>query len=220
MTLRARLHTLLWRAGIQHSHILVLRCPLESATPDPPGLELEDVGPTDPRVRELGGGFDRGLTDAAVEARFRHGLRFLVLRSPDGTVATTWVLTAGERLLEEPGVALTVPTGSLWLRDVFVVPAERGRGRFEELLDAIRGRWPDRSVLWSDIRHGNRPSRRAHLAYGFEVVSRYEVVHLFSRILVRLRWSPDPVPSTAFGGSSRVTRTGESYQRFVEARRA
>ena len=220
MTLRARLHTLLWRAGIRHSHILVLSCPLESPPPAAPGLELEEVGPTDPRVRELSGAFDRGLSEAAIEARFCHGLRFFVLRSPERAVATTWVVPAGERLLEEPGVAFTVPAGALWLRDLFVVPAERGRGRFGQLLDAIRDRWPDRSVFWSDIRHGNRPSLRAHLAYGFEVVSRYEVVHLFSRVLVRLRWSREPLPSTVFGAGNRVTRTGESYRRFAEERRA
>jgi GNAT superfamily N-acetyltransferase len=220
LTLRARLHRGLWSAGIRHSHFLVLRCPLGPAPPPPAGLELEELRPGDPRIRELERGFDRGLSEGAIAARFRHGLRFLVLGSPGGPVATTWVLPAGERFVEELGAGFAVPTGAVWLRDLFVAPAERGRGRFAELLDAVRARWPERSVLWSDVRHGNRPSLRAHLAYGFEVVSRHEVVHLFSRVLVRLRWSRESHPSTLFGGERRVVRSGELYRRFAEARRA
>jgi GNAT superfamily N-acetyltransferase len=220
MTLRARLHRALWRAGIRHSHVLVLRCLLGPPPRPPGGLELEELGPADRRIRELADAFDRRLTDTAIAGRFRHGLRFFVLRSPEQPVATTWVLTAGERFVEELGVSFSVPTGALWLRDLFVVPAERGRGRFAALLDAVRARWPGESVLWSDLRHGNRPSLRAHLGYGFEVVSRHEVLHLFSQLLIRLRWSSAPEPSTVFGAGRRVVRSGEAYRRFAEARRA
>jgi GNAT superfamily N-acetyltransferase len=220
MTLRARLHRALWRAGVRHSHVLVLRCLLGPAPPPPGGLRLEELGPGDPRIHELAGVFARGLTDAAIAGRFRHGLRFLALGSPRGPVACTWVIADGERFVEELGMGFTVPADALWLRDLFVAPAERGRGRFAELLDAVRARWPGKSALWSDLRHGNRPSLRAHLGYGFELVSRHEVVHLFSQLLVRLRSSSEPEPSTVFGGGRRVVRSGEAYRRFAEARRA
>jgi GNAT superfamily N-acetyltransferase len=222
--LAARLHTGLWAIGVRHSHFLVLhRPPGEAPSADPgedrPAVDLRDLGRDEAGIRTLNDRLARGLSALAVATRLERGLRYCALFEEDRAVASTWILPAGERFLEELGVGFPVPPDGLWLRDVWVPPAERGRGRFARLLDAVRRRWPDRPALWSDARHGNARSLRAHRGYGFEAGGRYEAVHLFSRVLLRLRWSGTVPVASDWSRGRRVCLTGEGYRRFAAARR-
>jgi len=220
MTLRARLHAGLWAAGLRHSHVLVLRCPLGPAPPGEAGRELRDFGRDEAGVRALNDALVRGLSPVAIANRLERGLHFCALSEEGRPLATTWIIPRGERFLEELGLGFALPEDGLWLRDVFVPPAERGRGRFASLLDAVRRHWPERAVLWSDVRHGNARSLRAHRGYGFEVVGRFEAVHLFSRVLVRLRWSGGLPLASDWNGERRVALSGERYRLFARPRRA
>ncbi|HEX9189139.1 MAG TPA: GNAT family N-acetyltransferase [Vicinamibacteria bacterium] len=225
MTLRARLHTGLWAVGVRHSHFLVLRRPPGEAPPGhpaeaPPAGDLADPGRDAAIILALNDGVGRRLSAATVATRLDRGLRYCALFEEGRAVATTWILPAGERFLEELGAGFPVPHDGLWLRDVWVPPAERGKGRFARLLDAVRRRWPDRPALWSDVRHGNARSLRAHLAYGFEAGGRYEAVHIFARVLLRLRWSGSVPAASDWSRGRRVCLTGEGYRRFAAARRA
>jgi len=220
MTLRARLHAGLWAAGLRHSHVLVLRCPLGPAPPGEAGRELRDFGRDEAGVRALNDALVRGLSPVAIANRLERGLHFCALSEEGRPLATTWIIPRGERFLEELGLGFALPEDGLWLRDVFVPPAERGRGRFASLLDAVRRRWPDRPALWSDVRHGNARSLRAHRRYGFEAGGRYEAVHLFSRVLLRLRWSGTVPVASDWSRGRRLCLTGEGYRRFAAARRA
>jgi GNAT superfamily N-acetyltransferase len=220
LTLRARLHTWLWRAGIQHNNMLVLRKHLKEPPPLPPGFTLEELRHDDALVRRVSDAFDRRTSEAVIQARFGHGLSFHILREEGRPVASTWIVPRGERFVEEIGLGLAVAEGTLWLRDVFVAPAERGRGLFALLLNGLHNHRPATAALWSDLRRGNRPSLHAHLRYGFDPVARFEVVHLWSRCMIRLRW-PRGLPAiSSFKGESRLLRTGEVYRAFVVAHRA
>src|SRR5512134_300365 len=220
VTFRARLHTRLWAAGVRHSHVLVLRCPLGPAPARETGGELRDFGRDAAGVGALNDALVRGLSPVAIANRLERGLHFCALFEEARAVATTWVIPRGERFLEELGLGFALPDDGLWVRDVFVPPPERGRGRFASLLDAVRRHWPERTALWSDVRHGNTRSLRAHRGYGFEVAGRYEAVHLFSRVLVRLRGSAGLPLASDWSGGRRVALTGERYRLFARARRA
>jgi hypothetical protein len=60
----------------------------------------------------------------------------------------------------------------------------------------------------------------AHQRYGHVVVARYEVLHLFGRVMLRLRWPRGLPLGSAFRERGRVVVTGARYRKFVLERLA
>ena len=123
--------------------------------------------------------------------------------------------------MDEIGLGFPVGEGDVWMRDIFVAPQSRGTGAFAALLDhVLAGPFSGRRALWSAVYTDNRPSLRAHEKYGYRLAARYEVLHLFRRLLVRLRWPAPPPGGSSFRANRRLIVTGPQYRRFIEERRA
>ncbi len=78
-----------------------------------------------------------------------------------------WLLTDGGRAL---GVASL--TGSL-IADLYVLPAERGKGYGSALLRFLLGRCPETPRLW--ILETNRGAERLYRRFGFRLTGKREV---------------------------------------------
>ena len=173
VTFRARLHTGLWAIGVRHSHFLVLRRPPGRAPPgDPPRRARpgtsRDLGRDESGILALNDALVRGLSAVAVATRLERGLR----SAPSSRRAARWrppgSFPGGSASSRSSGLGFALPETASGCATC-CAPGRARAGRFASLLDAVRGRWPERAALWSDVRHGNARSLRAHRGYGFEV---------------------------------------------------
>ena len=208
------------RLGIAPTDGLVLHSRGGSGRTPPPGYLLTEYRAFEHEVVAVNRLLRRSFSEERLLARFRHGLKFFVLRAGEDIAATTWVVTEGEQFLDEEGVGLLVPPEGLWIRDIFVAPERRGRGLFAILLDGVREQLPKIQSLWSVTDRDNRPSLRAHFHYGFEPIARLTTLHLAGRLMIRLRWPVSLPMGSVFKPHRRVLLTGGAYRQFVSERLA
>jgi len=205
--------------GIVATDGLVLQCRGRSGSTPPPEYSLAGYRAFEHEVVEVNRLLRRGFPEERLLARFRHGLKFFVLRAGEDVAATTWIVTEGERFVDEEGVGLLVPADGLWVRDIFIAPQRRGRGLFAVLLDGVREQFPKVHSIWSDVDRDNHPSLSAHLRYGFEPVARFTTLHLAGQLMIRLRWPVSLPMGSVFKPHRRVLLTGAAYRQFVSERR-
>ena len=145
------------------------------------------------------------IKPARLQQRLRNGLR-LVRFDLDGTpVATTWLASSGGRYIDELNWLLPIGAGDVWLRDVFVAPAWRGRGLFSKIVATLA--WPQDGParrIWSDVDWVNAQSMRAHKAAGFQVVARVRALDFWGRLRVRSAVPPWPMPVSEIEPASRL----------------
>lgn len=84
--------------------------------------------------------------------RFEHGLRHFVLEHEGRSIAWSWLAAGVPRYIDELCWSVPMTTNQAWVRDAFVVPAQRLGGSIE---------------FFSDVDAVNRSSLRAHAAAGF-----------------------------------------------------
>lgn len=173
-----------------------------------------------PAIQQVNDNLGRGIPEARLRARLQHGMRFYVLRERDRIVGSAWLATGPERFIDEAAIGLAIPANGLWLRDIFVPPSERGRGRFGQVLDAALSCHPGATSLWSDVRLSNASSVRAHLSYGFRPAGTVRALHVAQRVLVRTA-AAGSVPIRSIWAPGRwLMWTGRGFREFVQARLA
>ena len=158
------------------------------------------------------------LTPERVERRQRNGLLFFALQVDGIVVASTWIVTGGQRYIDELGWALALGSDAFWLRDVFVAPAWRGRGVFQAFIAAIaRDHVRPCQAVWSDVDWVNAQSMRAHLSAGFEVRSRLRALDFFGRVRFRGAVPSWDLPIREIAPGSRVlVLRGRALRRHQE----
>ena len=134
------------------------------------------------------------VSDAMLERRLFNRLRFAVFSLDGEPVASSW-LASGGRYIDELNWWLPIATDELWVRDVFVAPAWRGRRLFAALVATLSGRavGPGRRI-WSDVDWDNAPSMKAHKAAGFAVVARVRALDFGGRLRLRSALPAWPLP--------------------------
>lgn len=160
----------------------------------------------------------RETPDTVLRRRCAAGLRFAVLRDRGDVIATAFVVPCGERFVDECALGFALPQGSLWLRDVYVVPERRGERLFGVLLDAVVARsFPGTREVLSDVRSHDERSLHAHAVYGFEPIGMVESLHFGQRLMFRRSSVRYPNPASTFAPGRRLFPTGATYRRFVAA---
>jgi hypothetical protein len=173
----------------------------EYPSADDPGMivELDGLDAIADVYRRLG----RVPVRECLERRRRKGLRFFEYRSEGGTIASTWVIEAGERFIDESLVGFRVPDRSIWIRDLYVRDDRRKQGVFGRLTDGLLARhFPAAEAVWSDT--SRPPSAHAHARNGFHRMFNIVSVSLFDRWLFVLKSTGDDC----------VLKTSDPVRRF------
>lgn len=120
--------------------------------------------------------------DTRTNARLQHGLKFYAAFEGDNVIAYLWFYSDSYRFFDEGGIFVKHGRHDLWLRDVYVVPEMRGRKVFSSFVNTvIQKYYPDTLNLYSDVKHNNKPSIKAHINLGMTVVGRASFIRT-------LRW--------------------------------
>jgi GNAT superfamily N-acetyltransferase len=128
----------------------------------------------------------RGTSLERVRQRSARGLRFFSLREQGRVVANTWLAAGGERFLDEAMLVFELAPDDACLRDVFVNPADRGRGLFARLVATLAaGPLHGRRALWSCVERSNAASIAAHRRAGFVPAGSVLAVDAFGVLLWR-----------------------------------
>jgi len=156
-------------------------------------LQVEDTYERE-RVRAAHAALGHRVAASMMERRLANRLRFAVFLQAGTPVASTW-LASGGRYIDELNWWLPIDAEELWLRDVFVAPAWRGRRLFSALVATLAWRKdkPARRI-WSDVDWDNEGSMNAHKAAGFSVVARVRAIDLGGRIRIRSALPSWPLP--------------------------
>lgn len=125
-------------------------------------------------------------SEERIQRRLRNGLRFIRFDVGGVPVATTWLVHGGGRYIDELNWLLPIGVDELWIRDVFVAPAWRGRRLFTGISAALArlDGGPPRRV-WSDVDWVDTASMRAHAAAGFQSVARVRALDFRGRLRLR-----------------------------------
>lgn len=157
------------------------------------------------------------VAQGRAQQRIRHGLRFVRFDIRGVPVATSWV-ASDCRYIDELNWLLPIGAGELWLRDVFVVPAWRGKRLFADITSVLAR--PDGGPtrrIWSDVDWINTQSMRAHEAAGFRVVARVRALDIAGRVRLRSALPRWPLPVTEIDPASRwIWLRGSRLQRHRE----
>jgi GNAT superfamily N-acetyltransferase len=213
--LRQRLQGAFELAGVEHHDLVVLRGS-PPAVPSRLGRRLDCHTSYGPEVLSVHEALGRVLPEWRLRARFEHGLQFFVLWEGSVPVASTWAVSDGEQFVDEVGFGLRTGPRELVIRDVHVPAALRGRGLFRELISAVLHARGQIETVWSVVERNNRPSVGAHMRLGLRPADRFLVLHLWRRVMIRLRWPRTLEPGTAYRPTSRVVRTGRDFERLVQ----
>lgn len=152
-----------------------------------------------------------------LQRRLANGLSFAVFSTNGQPMASTW-LASGGRYVDE--VNWWFPTGpdELWLRDVFVAPAFRGRRLLADIVLALaqQADSPNRRV-WSDVDWIDARSMRAHELAGFRIAARVRALDFMGRVRLRSALPTWPLPLTEIDPKSRwIWLRGSRLQRHQE----
>ncbi len=190
------------------------------AARSPRPVGLEEYAEWSQAIQDVHDELGRAIPKSRLQARLGHGMRFYVLRENGRAVCTAWLATGPERFIDEAAVGLTIPANGLWLRDIFVPPSERGRGRFQQLLDGALAFHPDATTLWSDVHVSNVASLRAHLRYGFRPVGAVRALHVGKRVLLRCAVDGAAPVRSIWAPGRWLMWTGDEFRNFVRERLA
>ena len=90
---------------------------------------------------------------------------------------------------------MPIEATEFWVRDVFIVPSQRGRGLFASLLKLLaQDKVPGCTAAWSDVDWVNQTSMRAHAKAGFGVHTRLRALDFDGRIRLRGPMPAWPLP--------------------------
>jgi hypothetical protein len=140
--------------------MMLLNKAIDRPLPKHPGFLLVENDRYEPSVFSLYERLDRGSPEGRLRLRFERGMRSYEFRRDGQTVATTWAVLRVERFIDEIGLGFPSGSGSLWMRDIFVVLQPRGLGFFAVLFDWVVARIPGRDIVWSAVERSNGASRR------------------------------------------------------------
>ncbi len=130
------------------------------------------------------------MSQPRLDQRFRNHLRYFAFHEAETLLGSSWFALGGGRYVDEVNWYLPIQADQFWVRDVYIVPAQRGRGRFAALLKLMaRTHSAGCSAVWSDVDWVNKTSMRAHVKAGFSVQTRLRALDWDG--LVRLR-GPQP----------------------------
>lgn len=130
------------------------------------------------------------MSQPRLDQRFRNRLRYFAFHEGETLLGSTWVAIGGGRYVDEVNWYLPIAADQFWVRDVYILPAQRGRGRFAALLKVMaQSQVPGCSGVWSDVDWANQTSMRAHAKAGFSVQTRLRALDWDG--LLRLR-GPQP----------------------------
>lgn len=166
-------------------------------------LQIEETSER-ARIRAVHVVLGHRVADQTVERRLAHRLRFAVFLQAGTPVASAW-LASGGRYIDELNWHLPIEADEIWLRDVFVAPAWRGRRLFCAIVELLARRVdsPARRI-WSDVDWDNRASLKAHVAAGLSVIARVRAVDLGGRIRIRSALPAWPLPVIELDPGSRL----------------
>jgi GNAT superfamily N-acetyltransferase len=199
--------------GIFVDKTLLMRRPRRDATPAP-ALRVAEVDDVD-GILAHGRAAGRDATPERVRQRLQHGLRFFSLIEHDTIVANTWALRGGARFLDEAMLVLRLGPDAACLRDVFVRPAERGRGLFRQLVEGLEhGPLSGICDLWSCVEAGNLASIAAHERAAFSIAGEVSTVALFDRLMWRRCSLPDALDCRDYAASRHWLWLGERARGF------
>ncbi len=126
------------------------------------------------------------MSQPRMDQRFSNGLRFFAFYQGEQLLGSTWAAIGGGRYVDEVNWYLPIPPSEFWVRDVFIVPSQRGRGLYAQVLRLIaQGHVPGCTAAWSDVDWVNQASMRAHAKAGFLVHARLRALDFDGRIRLR-----------------------------------
>src|SRR5262245_11399912 len=150
-----------------------------------------------------------------ITRRFSRGLRFFSLAQHGRTLATTWISSGRERFFDEYGYCLHVPEDGLWLIDIYVTAAARGRRLFSTFLDVLLTQYfPGARSFWSDVAVDDVASLAAHRHYGFMPVGAIRGLHLSGLLLMRTMQLENSSLICGFRPERRLLFTGPTYRAY------
>ena len=121
-----------------------------------------------------------------LQQRFANGLQFLAFWDDDSLLGSTWVALGGGRYVDELNWYLPLLPTECWLRDLFVLPAQRGQGRLAQFVgQVVHQHMPACTAFWSDVDWVHGVSMRAHQKAGFSVHARVRALDLAQRVRAR-----------------------------------
>ena len=169
------------------------------------------------RILEAHVALGHHIGQAMLERRMANRLAFLTIAIEELPVASSW-LASGGRYIDELNWWLPIGPDELWLRDVFVAQAWRGRRLFADIVSSLAMPEHGRARrIWSDVDWINTQSMRAHEAAGFRVVARVRALDLAGRIRLRSALPPWPLQVTEIDPTSRlIWLRGRRLQRHQE----
>ena len=133
----------------------------------------------------------RRIGEERVTRRFANGLKFYRMWQGDMLAATSWIVSSGHRYIDELNWLIPVPSGEIWLRDIFVAPGLRGKGMFAQSLKSIVQQQDGPCIrLRSDVDWSNIVSMRAHFKAGFRIKARARALDLNGRLRLRSKVVP------------------------------
>ncbi len=201
------------QSTFEYDDIVVLSAP----SPTNCGGAPEVVANDDPtRIVELYRALGRMEPPARIAQRLALGLRFYFVDETPWPAAVAWLLPSGHRFVDEIGYQLPVPPHSVWLRDVVVSPAARGRRLFASFItQTVRAFHPAARSIWSDFSRGNVPSARAHASLGFREVGSMRMLHVAGAFMLRSPPPPALGVESGFALGRRALITGSRFQAYV-----
>lgn len=169
------------------------------------------------QIQEANAQIGHGVSPERLQRRLANGLSFAAFSINGHAIASTW-LASGGRYVDEVNWWFPIGPDELWLRDVFVAPAFRGRRLFADMVLAVahRGDAPNRRV-WSDVDWIDARSMRAHELAGFRIAARVRALDFMGRIRLRSALPAWPLPVTEIDPKSRwIWLHGSRLQRHLE----
>jgi len=205
--------------GIFVDKTLLMRRLPHAAAPQPALriLEIDDVEGILSHGRAAG----REAAPERVRQRRRHGLRFFSLIEQGTVVANTWAVRGSVRFLDEAMLMLRLAPDAACLRDVFVRPADRGRGLFRQLVEGLEhGPLAGIRELWSCVDASNPASIGAHRRAAFAIAGEISTVALFDRLMWRRPSLPDALECRDYEASRHWLWLDERARGFRRAQLA
>lgn len=152
-----------------------------------PGVRLVEYSASQAaQILQLHQQMGHRMSQPRLDQRFRNRLRFFAFHEGDALLGSTWVAIGGGRYVDEVNWYLPIRADQFWMRDVYILPAQRGRGRFAALLKLMaQVQVPGCSAVWSDVDWVNHTSMQAHAKAGFSVQARLRALDFDGRLRLR-----------------------------------
>jgi len=201
----------LWplRAHFYLHDVAVLRAPHPgnasspgTLTPDIRSLEFESAQAAD--ILQLHQQMAHRMSQPRMDQRFGNDLRYFAFFQGEQLLGSTWAAIGGGRYVDEMNWYLPIQPTEFWVRDVFILPSQRGRGLYASFLKLMaQHHVPGCTAVWSDVDWVNQASMRAHAKAGFSVHARLRALDLDGRLRLRGPAPAWPAPVTEINPGQR-----------------